>query len=129
MLLDLFRPENLSPEDFAAMRTLGVILLRIVCCYLFFDALYMICIGVLKGAGDTRFIMWSITLVSLFALALPMYIGIVYFNRGIYFAWVMLTLFVFLLFVMSFGRYLQGKWKTMRVIERDAMAAGTDAKI
>ena len=122
-LLDLFRPENLSPEDFSAMRTLGVILLRIVCCYLFFDALYMVCIGVLKGAGDTRFIMWSITLVSLFALALPMYIGIVHFNRGIYFAWTMLTLFVFLLFVMSFGRYLQGKWKTMRVIEKDVQVS------
>jgi hypothetical protein len=36
----------------------------------------------------------------------------------------MLTLFVFLLFVMSFGRYLQGKWKHMRVIEQDAGAAG-----
>ena len=121
ILLDLFRPGNLSAESFTEMRTLGVHLLRIICCYLFFDALYMICIGVLKGAGDTRFIMWSITLVSLFALMLPMYVGIVYFNRGIYFAWTMLTLFVFLLFVMSFGRYLQGKWKTMRVIERDAM--------
>ena len=120
ILLDLFRPGNLSAESFTEMRTLGVHLLRIICCYLFFDALYMICIGVLKGAGDTRFIMWSITLVSLFALMLPMYVGIVYFNRGIYFAWTMLTLFVFLLFVMSFGRYLQGKWKTMRVIERDA---------
>lgn len=120
ILLDLFRPGNLSTENFTAMRTLGVHLLRIICCYLFFDALYMICIGVLKGAGDTRFIMWSITLVSLFALMLPMYIGIVYFKRGVYFAWIMLTLFVFLLFVMSFGRYLRGKWKHMRVIEKDA---------
>jgi MATE family multidrug resistance protein len=41
ILLDLFRPDNLSAERFAAMRTLGVHLLRIVCCYLFFDALYM----------------------------------------------------------------------------------------
>ena len=123
ILLDLFRPGNLSAEGFAAMRTLGVHLLRIICCYLFFDALYMICIGVLKGAGDTRFIMWSITLVSLFALMLPMYVGIVYFNRGVYFAWTLLTLFVFLLFVMSFGRYRQGKWKTMRVIEKEAQVA------
>jgi MATE family multidrug resistance protein len=120
ILLDLFRPDNLSAESFAAMRTMGVHLLRIVCCYLFFDALYMICIGVLKGAGDTRFIMWSITLVSLFAMMLPIYVGIVHFDRGVYFAWICLTLFVFLLFVMSFGRYLQGKWKHMRVIEQSA---------
>jgi hypothetical protein len=30
---------------------------------------------------------------------------------------------------MSFGRYRQGKWKRMRVIEKDAMATGTEAKI
>ena len=122
VLLDLFRPGNLTADSFAAMRSMGVDLLRIVCCYIFFDALYMVCIGVLKGAGDTRFIMWSITLVSLFAMMLPIYVGIVYFDRGIYFAWACLTLFVFLLFVMSFGRYQQGKWKHMRVIEQDAMA-------
>ena len=128
ILLDLFRPDNLSIDSFAAMRTIGVNLLRIVSCYLFFDALYMICIGVLKGAGDTRFIMWSVTLVSLFAMILPIYVGIVYFERGIYFAWICLTLFVFLLFVMSFGRYLQGRWKHMRVIEKDAMVTGIDTK-
>ena len=83
----------------------------------------MVCIGVLKGAGDTRFIMWSIMLVSVFALMLPMYVGIVYFNRGVYFSWTMLTVFVFLLFVMSFGRYRQGKWKTMRVVEKDVQAS------
>jgi MATE family multidrug resistance protein len=126
LLLNLFRPDNLSAENFAAMRTLGIHLLRIICCYLFFDALYMICIGVLKGAGDTRFIMWSIALVSMFAMMLPMYVGIVYFNRGVYFAWTILTLFVFLLFVVSFGRYLQGKWKHMRVIEKDALVTGKE---
>ena len=120
MLLDLFQPGNLTADSFTAMRNMGVQLLRIVCCYLFFDALYMICVGVLKGAGDTRFIMWSVTLVSLFAMMLPIYVGIVYFERGIYFAWICLTFFVFLLFVMSGGRYLQGRWKTMRVIEQRA---------
>jgi MATE family multidrug resistance protein len=123
MLLDLFRPDNLSAESYAAMRNTGVALLRLVVCYLFFDALYMICIGVLKGAGDTHFIMWSITITSLFVMILPIYIGIKHFGRGLYFAWICLTLFVFFLFILSFGRYLQGKWKHMRVIEKDAVLA------
>lgn len=123
ILLDLFRPDNLPAESYAAMRHIGVDLLRIVVCFLFFDALYMICIGVLKGAGDTRFIMWSIIVVSLVVMILPIYIGIEYFGMGLYFAWICLTLFVFFLFAISFGRYLQGMWKRMRVIEKDAMVA------
>jgi MATE family multidrug resistance protein len=121
ILLDLFRPGNLAAESYAMMRHIGVDLLRIVVCYLFFDALYMICIGVLKGAGDTRFIMWSITTVTIFVMILPIYIGIEYFGQGLYFAWICLTLFVFFLFVLSFGRYLQGRWKHMRVIEKGSM--------
>jgi MATE family multidrug resistance protein len=128
MLLDPFRPDNLSAESFNTMRTMGIHLLRLVCGYLFFDAFYMVSIGALKGAGDTRFIMWSITLVSLFAMILPIYVGIQYFGRGIYFAWICLTLYVFLLFVISYGRYAHGKWKQMRVIEKDAMATGVEQK-
>jgi len=127
-LLDLFRPGDLAPESFAAMRRMGVNLLRIVCCYLFFDALYMVCIGVLRGAGDTRFIMWSITLVSLFGMILPIYIGIEYFGRGLYFAWVCITLFIFMMFVVSFGRYVQGRWKHMRVIETGDLPPEVDLK-
>jgi len=127
-LLDLFRPDNLAADSFVAMRTMGVNLLRIVCCYLFFDALYMVCIGVLKGAGDTRFIMWSITLVSFFVMILPIYIGIEYFGRGLYFAWMCITLFVFMMFVISFGRYVQGRWKHMRVIETGDLPSEVDTK-
>jgi MATE family multidrug resistance protein len=121
ILLNLFRPDNLDATSVTVMLDLGVVLLRFIACYLFFDACYMVCIGVLKGAGDTRFIMWSITLVTLFVMVLPIYIGIAYFNMGIYFAWICLTFFVFCLFAVSFGRYLQGKWKKMRVIEESTV--------
>ena len=56
-------------------------------------------------------------------MILPIYIGIEHFGRGLYFAWICLTLFVFFLFIISFGRYLQGKWKHMRVIEKKAVLA------
>ena len=125
-LLDLFRPDNLVADSLSAMQTMGVNLLRIVCCYLFFDALYMVCIGVLKGAGDTRFIMWSISLISVFFMILPIYIGIEYFGRGLYFAWMCITLFVFMMFVVSIGRYLLGGWKHMRVIETSDLTSKVD---
>jgi MATE family multidrug resistance protein len=90
-LLELFRPRHLSPENFAPIIAIGIMLLRFVAAYIFFDALYMVCIGVLKGAGDTRFIMCSIAVCA--------------------------TGFVFFLFGVSYWRYRQGRWKNVRVIE------------
>jgi MATE family multidrug resistance protein len=116
-LLELFRPSHLTPEGYAAIRDAGTILLRFVSAYLFFDALYMVCIGVLKGAGDTRFIMWSIGLLSLAVMILPVYIGVEVFGAGLYFTWSCATGFVFFLFISSYWRYRQGRWKNVRVIE------------
>jgi MATE family multidrug resistance protein len=115
-LLKLFRPIHMTPEAFVGIAEMGILLLRFVAAYLFFDALYMICIGVLKGAGDTRFIMWSIGTLSLAVMILPIYIGVEVFHAGIYFAWSCATCFVFLLFAVSFWRYRQGWWKKMRVV-------------
>ncbi|MGD9281569.1 MAG: MATE family efflux transporter [Desulfobacterales bacterium] len=119
-LLELFQPRHLTPEDFAPIVAIGINLLRFVAAYIFFDALYMVCIGVLKGAGDTRFIMYSIGLLSLGIMILPVYIGVEVFGAGLYYAWSCATLFVFFLFVSSFWRYLQGRWKEVRVIEHPA---------
>ena len=116
-LLELFRPKHMTPENYNAIRAAGIILLRFVSAYIFFDALYMVCIGVLKGAGDTRFIMWSIGLLSLVAMIVPIYMGVVVYGAGIYYAWSCATFFVFCLFASSFWRYRQGRWKKVRVIE------------
>ena len=115
-LLALFRPAHLTSEAFAGIAELGIVLLRFVAAYLFFDALYMVCIGVLKGAGDTRFIMWSIGTLSLAVMILPIYIGVEVFNAGIFFAWSCATCYVILLFAVSFWRFRQGRWKQLRVV-------------
>jgi MATE family multidrug resistance protein len=116
-LLELFRPRHLTPENFAPIISIGINLLRFVAAYIFFDALYMVCIGVLKGAGDTRFIMWSIGILSLVAMILPVYIGVEVFGAGLYFGWSCATAFVFFLFITSYWRYRQGRWRAVRVIE------------
>jgi MATE family multidrug resistance protein len=116
-LLELFRPGDVSSEDFAVIKGMGVVVLRFVAAYLLLDGLYMISTAVLKGAGDTKFIMWSIAGLSMFGLVLPLYIGMAVFGQGLYFAWTCIVLFLFLLASITFGRFSQGKWKTMRVIE------------
>jgi MATE family multidrug resistance protein len=117
-LLELFQPRHLALENFAPIISIGIVLLRFVAAYIFFDALYMVCIGVLKGAGDTRFIMLSIGVLSLAIMILPVYIGVEVFGAGLYYAWSCATGFVFFLFATSFWRYRQGRWKNVRVIER-----------
>lgn len=115
-LLELFRPRDFSPEDFAAIKGIGVVVLRFVAAYLLFDGLYMISTAVLKGAGDTKFIMWSIGLLSFFGMVMPLYIGIEVFGMGLYYAWGCTVFFICQVAVLTFWRFSQGKWKDMRVI-------------
>ena len=117
-LLEIFRPRDISPEGFAAIKGMGVVVLRFVAAYLLLDGLYMISTAVLKGAGDTRFIMWSMGVLSVFGMILPIYIGIEVFGAGLYFAWGCTVFFLLQLAAVTCWRFYQGKWKTMRVIEQ-----------
>ncbi|GBC60271.1 MATE family efflux transporter [Desulfonema ishimotonii] len=116
--LSVFQSRNQSPAEYAAIQEMGIVLLRFVAVYIFFDAQYTTYVGALKGAGDTRFIMWSIGILSLAVMVLPICVGIEYFGCELYYAWSCCTLFVFSLFAVSLWRYLRGEWKTMRVIEQ-----------
>jgi multidrug resistance protein, MATE family len=127
-LLFLFAPDLvLTPflgsgdsGDKGAVLALARPLLMIVAAYLFFDALYMVFSGALRGAGDTRFMMLAIALVSPFCLVLPVYIGIAYLQISIFGAWLFVLLFVTTLFALSAWRYRHGAWKKMLVIEEKA---------
>ena len=119
-LIELFRPRDFSPGDFAAIKNMGIEVLKFVAAYLLLDGLYMISTAVLKGAGDTKFIMWSMGLISFFGMILPIYIGIEIFGMGIYYAWGCTVFFLCQLAALTFWRFSQGKWKTMRVIEQGA---------
>ena len=122
LLISIFIASNAATQDYAAIAVTGSTLLRIVAVYVFMDAFYMIFVGALRGAGDTRFIMWSIGLASLVVMVLPVYIGIEYFQMGVYYAWICTTSFVASLFILSSWRFGQGKWQKMLVVEK-AMAA------
>lgn len=92
-------------------------LLKIVAIYLFCDVLYMIYTGALRGAGDTRFMMIVATITAPLCLVVPVYIGIEYFNISVTTAWGWILFFIGCLFLASWLRYRQGKWKAMLVIE------------
>lgn len=120
-LISFFIPSGQADPVYALITDTGANLLRIVALYVFLDALYMIFVGALRGAGDTRFIMWAIGTASLVVMVLPVYIGITYFQMGIYYAWICTTLFITALFTISSLRYRQGKWEKMLVVEKEAI--------
>jgi MATE family multidrug resistance protein len=119
-ILSPFLATGSDPAAAGAVLATAMPILRIVSAYLFFDALYMVFSGVLRGAGDTRFIMVSIGLASVLCLILPVSAGILAFDMGIIGAWLCVLIFVFALFLLSAGRYRHGRWQQMLVIKESA---------
>jgi MATE family multidrug resistance protein len=115
-VLSLFMIHSQAAGDAAAIMEMGHRLLHIVAVYLFLDALYLSFVGVLKGAGDTRFVMWSIGVAGLCFMIGPLYVGIHLLQKGIVYAWMCVLTFITSLFLLSFYRYRQGKWEHMRVM-------------
>ncbi|MFO7984635.1 MAG: MATE family efflux transporter, partial [Desulfatiglandaceae bacterium] len=61
---------------------IGIILLRFVAVFCLFDALNLVFSGALKGAGDTRFIMWTVAGLSLGVMILPVYVAVEVLGAG-----------------------------------------------
>jgi MATE family multidrug resistance protein len=105
-----------SPQEFVALRNLTVVLLRFVAAYCLFDAMNIVFVGALKGAGDTRFILLTSLLMSP-GPVLAGWLGIRYFGLGLTWCWLVITLWICILGTIYLGRFLQGRWRHIRVIE------------
>ena len=115
-VLGLFLTTEQGHPAYGQLMDYGTAVLRIMTVFIAFDALYFTFIGVLKGAGDTRFIMWSIGATTLLVMIVPLTIVIAYLNWGLIACWITLTVYVLSLFLVSLWRFTQGKWKQIRVI-------------
>jgi len=111
---------GVSAQEFTALRDVTVVLLRFVAAYCLFDACVIIFTGAVKGAGDTRFIL----LTNLIMAPLPVlagWLGITYFGWGLLWCWLVITTWISSLGLIFLTRFLQGRWRRMRVIEPEAM--------
>ena len=108
-----------DPRSFEEIYRYSVVLLRFVAVYSIFDAMNIIFCSAIKGAGDTRYVMFVTVLLAVFVLIVPVYLVVEVLNSGLMFAWVLATAYVTLLGVIFYLRFLGGKWKTMRVIEQE----------
>jgi len=108
-------------EDFETVRHLAVNLLMFVAFYCLFDTGNIIFASALKGAGDTKFVMYMSMTMHWLLFAGPAYF-IVRSNLShkIYWCWGSATIFVCVLAGGFLWRFLDGKWQDMRVIEKVA---------
>jgi len=110
---------NADPQSFSEIYRYSVVLLRFVAVYSLFDAMNIIFCSAIKGAGDTRYVMFVTVLLSVFVLIVPVYLVVEVLEFGLMLAWVLATAYVTLLGVIFYLRFVGGKWKTMRVIEQE----------
>lgn len=116
-IISFFMSEGEMAGDYEEILHMGSTILRLVAMYILLDVFYMIFASVLKGAGDTRFLLTVIAVATVTCMLIPLYIGINYFGMGIYAAWACIVLFIAVLCIAVSWRYHGGKWEQMRVIE------------
>jgi len=113
VMMSLYELSDTSDESDTAIG-LARNLLGFVAVYVVLDAVQLILAGALRGAGDTWFVLISGALASAVALL----IGFLFEtgDQTLHWWWWMLTLWVWLLAVFMSARFLQGRWKRMRMV-------------
>jgi MATE family multidrug resistance protein len=115
-----------SAGSFEEIRQFITVMLRFVAVYTLFDTLIIVFASALKGAGDTKFVMIMIILLSIGGLTIPSIIAISVFNVGIFAAWYIVSAYVIMLALSFLLRFLTGKWKSMKVIEAAETSIGVN---
>jgi len=105
---------------------LSRIMLYFISAYLFFDGVNITLSHSIRGAGDTKFPMWTMTIAGLIGFAVPCLL-LYRFGAPWWALWITLDGYICLLSVIFTLRYLGGKWTRMRVIEEAAIRDGEDA--
>ena len=124
---------NIAEAEWQPILRLSKILLAVVAFYSMFDAMVLAISGVIKGAGDTKFVMLLSMVVSQILLTGPCLILVLYRDKmstrtGLLLAWGFCSAYILFLAAAFLMRYLTGKWKTMTVIEEAPVPlSGADA--
>lgn len=107
--------------SFPEVRETTIVLLRFVAMYCFFDALQIVFVGALRGAGDVRFILINSSVISVLFLTAGYWLADAFgwkeSGYALYGWWWVLTVWILALGITYLLRFEQGKWKSMRVIE------------
>ncbi|WP_158545179.1 MATE family efflux transporter [Bremerella cremea] len=107
---------GMEPSKFEEIRVLTIILLRFVAFFCVFDAMNLVAVSALKGAGDVRFILVVGAICSSLLLALA--VTFLWLDRiDVEGLWYALTGWVILLTIAHWSRFFTGQWRSKTVME------------
>jgi MATE family multidrug resistance protein len=115
-----------DPASWPEIAATATVLLRFVALYSIFDMLNLVHAAGLRGAGDTVYPMVLTFVLAWIVMLVPAWVGCVVLGAGVYFAWAVASGYVFLLGVLMRRRFRAGRWRSMRVIEPEALLDGTE---
>ena len=112
-----FESQESRDPDQIALYQMAVNLLLFVAAYSVLDAVQMIYVSALKGAGDTQFVLRaSMAMAMLFVLS--SWLSVQVLKLEIYGCWGIVTTWICLMGFVYWWRFQLGKWRAMRVIEQ-----------
>ncbi|QDT01730.1 Multidrug resistance protein NorM [Rubripirellula lacrimiformis] len=112
-MMSLYEHSATDPESVQAI-ALARNLLKYVAVYVVLDAAQLILAGSLRGAGDTWFVLAGGVTASIVALAIGFWGEPD--QAGLHWWWTIITVWVWMLATTMAVRFMQGKWKTMRMV-------------
>jgi MATE family multidrug resistance protein len=109
-------PQSMSPQDFALFAAAGAMMLKMVAIYCLFDTTSIITLGLLQGAGDTRWTMAAA--VGLYAVFLSVLFWIDHLHGTARMIWTAATIFIVAQSFIWIARLLAGRWKQIEMVEQ-----------
>ena len=117
-LLNLFRARGDAGAGFADVLVMGEILMRYAAAFTLIDAVAIVYMGGLKGAGDTRFIMAVMGTSSILCIVAPLLVMNLLGMTDINGPWIFLLLYVVVLASTFMLRFRRGPWRRIDLIGR-----------
>ena len=111
-ILSMFAPDASVKEEFFS---LGFTLFLLMAAWQVFDAADVILSGALKGAGDTKFVMWWMV-VAAFGLWLPLVWAVAKWHNTMTALWGTMVVYVVVICAGTAARWFKGRWKSIKLV-------------
>jgi len=108
-------PDTLKNQE---LLELCLLLFKFIAAFTFLDSVAIITGSTLKGAGDTRFVMTTLAITSLFILVIPVYLVVEVMGGTLAIAWAFALLNLLTVSIVFFIRFQSERWENIEVIER-----------
>ena len=116
VFINLFIKDGSASND--KIISLSLMLLKFLAVYVVVDSIGIALSSILKGAGDTHFVLYTAVGVGFSVVIVPTYIFCTMkLPNALWLSWCSVTVFVFIVATMYALRVKQGKWRHMRIIE------------